>query len=82
MADGTIIENAYVVGMGDRIAVYGSGKTTFSVVYGLWGDITKTNHLESEQYGDKAEWNGYTDLYNIEVRDDGYTACLRRAADA
>jgi len=78
MADETVVHDAYIVGMDDRIAVYGRGETTFGDVYTMWSNSAKTNRMTSDQYGDIAEWEGYTELYSIEITDSGFVVCLRR----
>lgn len=61
LADGTKLENAYVVKLSAvRIAIYCVWAGTFAEAAALFCDPEKTATIKSDQYGDKATWTGYT----------------------
>lgn len=77
-ADGTTVENAYVVKMDGRIAIYGEGEYTFGDVYSIFGNAENTATIHSEQYGDVEDWVGYTVLTSINITEEGFTVCLSK----
>lgn len=76
--DGTIVKDAYVVKMDNQIAIYGAGEYIFSEVYDLFGTSSRTSHMESDQYGDVQEWDGYVVLTSINIMENGYSVCLHK----
>lgn len=79
LADGTRIDNAFVVKL-DRtnIAVYANGLHTFNEMYAWFGSDATTRHIYSEQYGDKQDWNGYTEVVGIQIGEQYSIASLRK----
>ncbi len=68
LSDGTKVQDAYVVKLGDdNIAIYMAGGRSFIDLYALFGSAEKTAHMVSNQYGDVAEWDGFTVLTSIQV---------------
>lgn len=68
LADGTRIENAYVVKMNAlRIAIYCVWNGTFAEASALFCNPEKTGVINSDQYGDKATWTGYDRPMSITI---------------
>ena len=64
--DGTVIENAYVVKLDESmIVVYCTGVSLEDMTR-LFGNPAKTEWMESDQYGDKQIWRGFTELYAVQ----------------
>lgn len=79
LADGTKIEDAYVVDLGDAgIAIYAKGVSSIRQGWYLFcGDQAERMH--SYQYGDEADWIGYTEPAAAQENPDGgVIICLRR----
>ena len=80
MADGTVIDNAYVVKMtADRIAIYAAWDSGFAGLYGIFGDPERTGHMHSFQYGDEQDWDGYTEPNSMTISDGTAVVVLDRA---
>lgn len=68
LADGTIVQNAYVVKMGsEQIAIYVKGVHTFYEMYGWFGNSGRTERITAMQYGDVSVWDGYTTPITLQV---------------
>lgn len=80
MADGSVVVNAYVVKVDTGlIAVYVQGKKTFSDMSKIFASAKKTKHMESDRYGDKQTWDGYTEVTSVQIRENDACAVLRQA---
>lgn len=82
LSDGTKVENAYVVKLSDnRIAIYVTG-AGFRDMVAWFCDAALTEHMESYQYGDIREWNGFVLPDALEVLHDSAYICLERSVEA
>ena len=78
-ADGTEIRDTYIVRMDmDSIAIYARGITRVRDAWEIFGDPEKTREIHSWQYGDEADWTGYTEPTAIQANRDGAVICLRK----
>lgn len=79
MADGTRVENAYVVDLGEAgIAVYAAGLGTVREAWAVFGDPARTAVIHSYQYGEEAVWEGYTEPAAIQAMAAAVQICLAR----
>lgn len=82
LADGTVIENSYVIKLSETdIAVFIKTIENYNDIVNLFTDAEKTREIHSDQYGDKNDWNGYTE--NTSITNDEYsvTVCLAKGAE-
>lgn len=79
MKDGTVVQNAYIVWLEPtRIAVYVKNMS-FHDVLAIFNDPAKTVHMESDQYGDKKTWDGFTVMDAIQTQGaELVSACLHQ----
>lgn len=79
LADGTVVQNAYVVKIeDDRIAVYVEGQHTFEEISSLFSKKTKTKKMESNQFGDIKQWLGFTELMSLVINSNDASVTLRK----
>ena len=80
LADGTVVNNAYVVSMdAGIIAIYIRDVHDFMLIYGWFGSSERTRLMTSHQYGDVGEWAGFTTLTSINTNmSDASCVCLRK----
>lgn len=81
MADGTTVKNAYVVKIDTGlIAIYVQGEHTFSKMSKLFSNTKKTEVMESDRYGDKQTWEGYTEIISLQINPGNACIELRQNA--
>lgn len=80
MADQTKVEDAYVVDLGDNhIAIYAKNIHSVREAWQIFGDPEKTASMHSYQYGEEADWNGYTEPTAVQVQPDSAAMiCLEK----
>lgn len=73
------IRDAYVVKMDTgKIAVYAYGIRSVQDAWALFGDPRKTRKIHSYQYGDEADWEGYTEVTAMTASESGAVICLKQ----
>lgn len=78
-ADGKKIRDAYVVKLDEKtIAIYVKGITTVRKAWEIFGDPEKTRRITSNQYGDEATWEGYTEPEAIIADQNGAQARMAK----
>lgn len=79
LADRTRVNDAYVVKLDEaNIAIYAGSISTVAEAWQKFGDPEKTKKMHSEQYGEKADWIGFTTVTAIQENNNGVSVCLRR----
>ena len=80
MADGTTVEDAYIVSLGeDNIAVYAKSIHSVRDAWKIFGSAKKTKAIHSYQYGDEADWEGFTEPEAVQIMPDSTAQiCLTR----
>lgn len=73
------LNNTYIVGLDDEhITVHASGITTMQEAFTLFGDPQKTKRIHSNQYGDEADWVGFTVPTGILIENGGAVVNLAK----
>ena len=79
LADGTVVQNAYVVSLTDtRIAIYAKGEHTFDEMAKLFGTKNRTKIMKSYQYQDVLTWVGFTNVTAVQINEGNACVCLEK----
>lgn len=79
LADQSIVQNAHIVKLdGNSIAVYLSDTYSFAEIYATFGDKTKTSTMETYNYGEERTFEGYTEVFVINVAEGNTYVNLRK----
>lgn len=79
LADETVLENAYIVRIdNETIAAFIAGSHTMGEIYAIFGTETKTREIQSNQYGNIENWDGYTEPVSIQIQETQAIVCLRK----
>ena len=82
LGDGTVVENSYVVKMGDEsISIHAPDETDVVRSVGLFCDHTRICAIHSYQFGEEQDWNGYINVTAIVVNNGGTIVCLAKGAE-
>lgn len=78
-AGGRRIERAYVVKMGmDSIAIYAGTIRSIREALEIFGEPEGIRRIHSWQFGDEADWDGFTTVTAMQANEDGAVICLRK----
>ncbi len=81
MADNEKIQDAYVVKMDTgKIAIYANRIRSVRSAWEIFGNPEKTSKMHSFQYGDEADWEGYTEVTAMQASESGAVICLKQEA--
>lgn len=79
LADGKKLTDTYIVKLDENnIAVYSGTVNSLSQAWKLFGSPKKTEKIHSNQYGDEADWIGYTEPVAIQLNEHDTMICMRR----
>lgn len=78
LADGTVIDKAYILETVSGISFYVRGEVTMGEVFALMNDPEKTAVIKAQQNGEEATFTGYTDLWSIQKTNRQISGGLRR----
>ena len=82
MADRTKLNNTYIVRLDeDHITIHSADVNGLREAWEIFGDPEKTKKIHSYQFGDEADWTGFTEPTSILEEDDGVAVSLRKEAD-
>lgn len=76
MANRKKLNDTYIVDLGDHITVHSASLHTVQEAWEIFGDPKKTMRIHSSQYGDEADWTGYTVPTGILVENGGVVVNL------
>ena len=65
LSNGTVIDNAHCLEVNNRLFVYISSSDDIKRWFDLFVEPENTQTIESDYYGDKNTYSGYTDLFSI-----------------
>lgn len=84
LADKTKVEDSYVIKLSDEaIAICSASIHNVRDMWALFSDSCRTASMHSWQYGDEADWIGFTEPTSIQMNTDNtITICLAKAGES
>lgn len=81
MADGTELTDTYIVDLGEHITVHCAALRGIREAWAVFGDPEKTERIHSWQFGEEADWTGWTVPVAILTEGGGVAVSLMKEVD-
>lgn len=78
LVNGTLIENAHCLEANGVLFVYIMGSDDLLQYFNLFIDPENTAVIHEDRYGEKTDYNGYTNLYSISKEYGNVNLALRK----